>query len=213
MWMQSFQRMWRATPRASVVQLGASVSRPRAWWQPHLPDGGQTTHDGYDIFFGVCRPSVQQGPQPVVPKDTFSRRPASPAHATLIESASLFVVTVAKRALSRLPTAKPCHPDDDTVSISDSSIPDDSVAQQAEVSRIVAEHNLSDTQAQALAVQLRTRTACVEVGMQRSGMKKLLEACERAQPGENSLRDAISCALYRLETSRALSDSIVGTRQ
>lgn len=82
---------------------------------------------------------------------------------------------------------------------------------QRELASTVAEYNLSDSQAQHLAEHFQARAAKVERGMQQRGMKTLIEACEH--PGENSLEDTIAGALWRLESSRALSDSITGETQ
>lgn len=74
-----------------------------------------------------------------------------------------------------------------------------------------ATYNFSPEQTFALAEKLQSRPEKVKSGMQQRGIQTIIEKCE--EPGETSLRDTIARALWRLESSRALSDAIVESRR
>jgi hypothetical protein len=83
--------------------------------------------------------------------------------------------------------------------------------EQFDLADAVAMHNLGESQIHTLLEKLQDRPQKVERSMRQRGIQTVIEKCER--PGGTSLQDTIARALWRLESSRALSDAIVDKRR
>lgn len=79
------------------------------------------------------------------------------------------------------------------------------------VAEAAATYNLGAAEINTLAEKLRRRPEKVKRDMRQRGIQTVIEKCEK--PGETTLQETIAQALWRLETSRALSDAIVETRR
>ena len=79
------------------------------------------------------------------------------------------------------------------------------------VAEAAAAYNLGAAEINTLAEKLRRRPEKVKRDMRQRGIQTVIEKSEK--PGETTLQETIAQALWRLETSRALSDAIVDKRR